>query len=109
MRSTVRGPWSARAASRGVAWGVTRALPELLFPLARLALEAGDDGMQMLRRLLAQCPGRLRQGGQLLVEVGLEYKNTMALFEHEFPALEPIWLQTEETTDQVFMLTGDTR
>ncbi|MDA0847365.1 MAG: 50S ribosomal protein L3 N(5)-glutamine methyltransferase [Proteobacteria bacterium] len=85
------------------------AAPEEFGHEPRLALEAGDDGMQMLRRLLAQCPGRLRQGGQLLVEVGLEYKNTMALFEQAFPALEPIWLQTEETTDQVFMLTGDTR
>lgn len=44
----------------------------------RLALAGGGDGLDMIRRLLAQAPGRLRGGGGLLVEIGLGQREALA-------------------------------
>ncbi|MGA1301737.1 MAG: 50S ribosomal protein L3 N(5)-glutamine methyltransferase [Burkholderiaceae bacterium] len=72
----------------------------------RMALEAGDDGMRVLRDLLASHQRWLTPGGSLVVEVGQEYEATMSLFEDEFPQLEPLWLETTQTNDHVFLLQG---
>lgn len=36
-----------------------------------IALEAGRDGLDIIRRFLAQVPGKLRAGGSFLLEVGI--------------------------------------
>lgn len=46
------------------------ALPPSVRQEPRAALLAGPEGLDALRRLLAQAPGRLRAGGRLLVEIG---------------------------------------
>jgi ribosomal protein L3 glutamine methyltransferase len=71
-----------------------------------MALEAGDDGMRVLRDLLANHQRWLTPGGSLVVEVGQEYEATMSLFEDEFPQLVPLWLETTQTNDHVFLLQG---
>jgi release factor glutamine methyltransferase len=38
----------------------------------RLALDGGPDGMEIVRRLLAQAPAVLRPGGGLLIEIGAD-------------------------------------
>jgi release factor glutamine methyltransferase len=35
-----------------------------------LALDGGDDGLTLIRRLLAQAPAALNPGGTLLIEIG---------------------------------------
>lgn len=72
----------------------------------RMALEAGDDGMRVLRGLLSGYQTWLTPDGSLVVEVGQEYEATMSLFENEFPQLEPLWLETTQTHDHVFLLQG---
>ena len=37
-----------------------------------LALDGGPDGLQVIRRLIAQAPAYLRPGGRLLIEIGPE-------------------------------------
>ncbi|MDO8692355.1 MAG: HemK/PrmC family methyltransferase [Dehalococcoidia bacterium] len=44
--------------------------PEVSVHEPRLALAGGADGLDLVRRLLAQAPGRLRPGGRLLLEIG---------------------------------------
>ena len=44
--------------------------PEIREHEPRLALEAGDDGLSVLRRVVAEAPAHLAPGGLLAVEVG---------------------------------------
>jgi release factor glutamine methyltransferase len=46
----------------------------------RLALEAGPDGLALLRRVVAEAPAHLRQGGALAVEVGAGQAPAVAAF-----------------------------
>jgi len=66
-----------------------------------LALEGGADGMDFIRRLLAQASGHLAPKGLLILEIGHEY----AHFTAAFPTLEPVWLSTANTQDQILLLT----
>ncbi len=53
----------------------------------RLALEGGRDGLQVIRRLLGQAPGRMRSTGCLLLEVGAgQGRAVAALARAAFPA-----------------------
>ena len=65
-----------------------------------LALAAGADGMEVVRRILAQAHRHLLPGGILVVEVG----SGRAAFEAAFPELEPTWLSTRAGDDLVFLL-----
>lgn len=69
----------------------------------RLALAGGEDGMDLVRRLLRQAPDYLAPDGILVLEIGNEYQNFMAAF----PDLDPIWLSTENTEDQILLLTRE--
>jgi len=46
----------------------------------RLALAGGGDGLDMIRRLLAQAAGKLRRGGGLLLEMGLGQREALIRF-----------------------------
>ncbi len=46
--------------------------PEVAQWEPRLALSGGPDGLDLVRRLLEQLPGRLRSGGWVLLEIGAE-------------------------------------
>lgn len=68
-----------------------------------LALAGGADGMDFIRRLLADAPQRLSPGGVLVLEIG----NERAHFEAAFPSLQPVWLETSAGEDQVLLLTRE--
>jgi len=72
----------------------------------RLALAAGADGMEVVARVLGDFRRWLAPGGRLLLEVGHEGDATDDLLDLEFPYLTPIWLDTSQTSHQVFMLKG---
>jgi ribosomal protein L3 glutamine methyltransferase len=65
-----------------------------------LALAAGDDGLDIVRRILAEARQHLKPGGLLAIEVG----HNRDLFEHAFPKLQPIWLASETSSDMIFLL-----
>ncbi|MGB3425184.1 MAG: 50S ribosomal protein L3 N(5)-glutamine methyltransferase [Castellaniella sp.] len=77
-----------------------KALPPEYKHEPRLALAGGDDGMDLVRRILAGAPDLMAPEGLLVLEIGHE----RAHFEAAFPGLEPIWLDTEATTDQILLL-----
>ena len=68
-----------------------------------LALAGGVDGMDFVRRLLAQAASCLNREGVLVLEIGNEREN----FERAFPALAPIWLPTSAGDEQVLVLTHE--
>ncbi|MFN6995842.1 MAG: 50S ribosomal protein L3 N(5)-glutamine methyltransferase [Aquincola tertiaricarbonis] len=76
------------------------ALPAEYRAEPELALAGGADGMDFIRRLLADLPQRLSPNGVLVLEIGHE----RAHFEAAFPTLEAVWLPTSAGDDQVLLL-----
>jgi ribosomal protein L3 glutamine methyltransferase len=69
----------------------------------RMAHDGGRDGLAIVRRLLAQAPGRLQPHGILAVEVG----GLRAAIDREFGALEPHWLPTHDGSDCVVLFRAE--
>jgi ribosomal protein L3 glutamine methyltransferase len=65
-----------------------------------LALAAGADGLDVVRRILRESKGHLQDGGVLIVEVG----DGREAVEAAFPELPFTWLETAGAADQVFLL-----
>lgn len=79
------------------------ALPPEYLHEPRMALAAGDDGLDIVRRLVAGAKAHLNPGGVLAVEVG----HNRHLVEEAFPDLSPVWLSTKGGDDMVFVLRAD--
>ncbi len=77
-----------------------RALPREYRREPRLALAGGRDGLELLRRMLAQAAAHLNPGGLLVVEIG----HNRAALEKAYPRLPFTWLDTSAGEDYVFML-----
>lgn len=67
------------------------------------ALAGGHDGMDIVRRLLRDAPQFMSDDGILVLEIGNEFEN----FITAFPELEPVWLSTANSSDQILMLTRE--
>ena len=68
-----------------------------------MALGGGDDGLDIVRRILAAAPDHLAAGGGMLCEIGTGRE----IIEAEFPDLPLVWLDTEESAGEVFWLSAD--
>ncbi len=66
----------------------------------RVAHAGGDDGLDLVRRILAEAPGRLTEGGALVCEIG----RGRDLLLRDYPDLPFVWLDTEESAGEVFLL-----
>jgi len=66
----------------------------------RMALAAGDDGLDLVHRILAEAPGHLTKSGGLVCEIG----RGRAPLEAAYPRLPFIWLDTELSEGEVFWL-----
>jgi ribosomal protein L3 glutamine methyltransferase len=66
----------------------------------RMAHAGGADGLDLVRRILADAPGHLRPDGALICEVGLGRERLM----RDYPDLPFVWLDTEESVGEVFLL-----
>jgi ribosomal protein L3 glutamine methyltransferase len=65
-----------------------------------LALAGGSDGMDLVRRIVAEAGAHLEDDGVLVLEVGHE----RAAFERAFPRLECAWLETSGGDDRVVLV-----
>lgn len=69
----------------------------------KMALASGDDGLDIVRRILAEASEYLTEGGGLICEIG----HGRVLLEEEYPDLEFLWLDTEMSEGEVFWLTRE--
>ncbi|HET8711804.1 MAG TPA: 50S ribosomal protein L3 N(5)-glutamine methyltransferase [Spongiibacteraceae bacterium] len=69
----------------------------------RLALEAGDDGLDLVCVMLSEAAEHLNEGGLLIVEVG----NSWVALEEAFPNVPFTWLEFERGGEGVFLLTRE--
>ena len=65
-----------------------------------LAHAGGTDGLDIVRRILREAPKHLTAEGTLVCEVG----EARAALEQAFPHLPFVWLDTEDTSGEVFLL-----
>jgi ribosomal protein L3 glutamine methyltransferase len=65
-----------------------------------LALAGGADGMDLVRRIVADAPAHMGDDAVLVLEIGHERAN----FERAFPRLECAWLETSGGDDRVVLI-----
>ena len=68
-----------------------------------LGLACGDDGLNLVRRMLAEAADHLTEKGLLIVEVG----NSQVHVESLYPEVDFAWLDFERGGHGVFMLTAE--
>lgn len=76
------------------------ALPEEFQQEPRLGLEAGSDGLDLVRKILAQAASYLKPDGVLIVEVGV----SQYYVEQEYPELPLFWFDFEHGGEGVFAI-----
>jgi ribosomal protein L3 glutamine methyltransferase len=79
--------------------GMARLPPEYRHE-PRMALAAGDDGLDLVRRILAEAPKHLTKNGSLLCEIGRGRRP----LEAAYPRLPLLWLDTEQSAGEVFWI-----
>ncbi|PKO52421.1 MAG: 50S ribosomal protein L3 N(5)-glutamine methyltransferase, partial [Betaproteobacteria bacterium HGW-Betaproteobacteria-21] len=76
------------------------ALPPEYLHEPTMALAAGEDGLDIVRKLIAEAAQHLHPEGLLAVEVG----HNRDIVENAFPELPFSWLSTRGGDDMVFLL-----
>ena len=79
------------------------ALPAEYHAEPELALAGGDDGMDLIRRIIAQAPDYLSERGAILLEIGNEYEN----FKKAFPQISAIWMEVSAGDEQVLLIQAE--
>jgi len=69
----------------------------------KLAHAGGEDGLDLVRRIVAQARAHLTQGGALVCEIGQGRER----FVREFPELNVVWLDTVESDGEVFFAVAE--
>lgn len=65
-----------------------------------MAFDGGADGLSIVRRLIDEAPKHLNDGGGLLCEIG----RGRDVLERAYPSLKFLWLETEDSSGEVFWL-----
>lgn len=77
-----------------------QALPAEYQAEPAMALAGGEDGMDLVRRILRDAPRHMSANAVLVLEIGHERHH----FEHAFRRLEVAWLETSGGEDQVVLV-----
>ncbi len=76
-------------------------LPEEYRHEPEMSLAAGEDGLDIVRKIIEQAPDYLNDKGGLVCEVG----RGRELIEQEYPDIRFLWLDTENSEGEVFWVT----
>jgi len=76
------------------------ALPPECRAEPKLAFDGGADGLDVVRRILADAPDHLTPNGGLICEIG----RGRELVDEAFPELPLLWLDTEDSEGEVFWI-----
>ena len=79
------------------------ALPAEYHAEPALALAGGDDGMDLIRRIIANAADYLSERGAILIEIGNEYDN----FKKAFPQIPVIWMEVSAGEEQVLLIQAE--
>lgn len=79
---------------------VMEALPEEFRHEPAMALGSGEDGFDIVRRILAQAAAHLEPEGGLICEFGTDRE----VLEADYPDLPFLWLDTENSEGELFWL-----
>ena len=79
------------------------ALPAEYHAEPELALAGGEDGMDLIRRIITLAPDYLSERGALLLEIGNEYEN----FKNAFPQIPVIWMEVSAGEEQVLLIQAE--
>ncbi len=83
--------------------GDMQGMPPEYYHEPQMALEAGDDGLDIVHRILAEAPKYLNDGGQMICEIGYG----RPALEDARPDIEFLWLDTENSEGEVFWVTKE--
>ena len=79
------------------------ALPAEYHAEPALALAGGDDGMDLIRKIIAGAPDYLSERGAILIEIGNEYEH----FKKAFPQIPVIWMEVSAGDQQVLLIQAE--
>ena len=79
------------------------ALPAEYHAEPALALAGGDDGMDLIRKIIAGAPEYLSERGAILIEIGNEYEH----FKKAFPQIPVIWMEVSAGDEQVLLIQAE--
>ena len=79
------------------------ALPTEYHSEPELALAGGEDGMDIIRRIIASAPDYLSERGAILLEIGNEYEH----FKKAFPQIPAIWMEVSAGEEQVLLIQAE--
>jgi ribosomal protein L3 glutamine methyltransferase len=79
------------------------ALPAEYHVEPALALAGGDDGMDLIRKIIAGAPDYLSERGAILIEIGNEYEH----FKKAFPQIPVIWMEVSAGDEQVLLIQAE--
>ena len=80
-----------------------KALPAEYHAEPTLALAGGDDGMDLIRKIIASAPDYLSERGAILIEIGNEYE----YFKKTFPQIPVIWMEVSAGDEQVLLIQAE--
>jgi len=79
------------------------ALPAEYHAEPAIALAGGDDGMDLIRKIIAGAPDYLSERGAILIEIGNEYEH----FKNAFPQIPVIWMEVSAGDEQVLLIQAE--
>jgi ribosomal protein L3 glutamine methyltransferase len=80
-----------------------RALPAEYHAEPVLALAGGEDGMDLIREIIANAPDYLSERGALVLEIGNEVEH----FHKAFPQIPVIWMDVSAGNEQVLLIQAE--
>lgn len=86
-----------------VAGGEVQAFPPEYGHEPVMAHLGGEDGLDLVRRILAEAADHLNPGGGLLCEIGTGRERLV----DDYPQLDFLWLDTEQSEGEVFWITRE--